>query len=304
MTTNTTSTKNTSNSSKSQPHQQISHPWLPTTNISSKKPKTSLKFHFSFRSCKKITLNILKIILPTTLAIILSQLAIKYLFILFLNLIKSTDLYHFFTAGNFPLFFIVTASSILCLWLIVSFLPKLIRKFSHQKPKNDLSTTREELGLTGLFTWKDILLAPLAFIATLFVGNLILSLVSLFFPQFNPNEAQELGITGFISNLDLILTAIAIFIIPPFFEEILFRGWIYGKLRSFLAFLPAALITSALFGIIHGQINVAIVTFVMSMFACLLREITGTIYASILLHIIKNAIAFYLLFIAKIHLTN
>ena len=37
--------------------------------------------------------------------------------------------------------------------------------------------------------------------------------------------------------------------------------------------------------------------FALSVALCVLREITGTIYAGILTHMIKNGVAFYLLYV-------
>jgi membrane protease YdiL (CAAX protease family) len=53
---------------------------------------------------------------------------------------------------------------------------------------------------------------------------------------------------------------------------------------------------SALFGLAHMQWNVAIDVFVLSMVACYLRELTGSIWAGIILHCLKNLIAFIALF--------
>ena len=47
----------------------------------------------------------------------------------------------------------------------------------------------------------------------------------------------------------------------------------------------------------HGQWNVGVNVFAMSIVLCTLREITGTIYAGILLHMLKNTIAFVLVYI-------
>ena len=57
------------------------------------------------------------------------------------------------------------------------------------------------------------------------------------------------------------------------------------------------LLVSLLFGIVHLQWNVGVNVFAMSIVMCLMREITGTIHAGILMHMLKNGIAFYLLFV-------
>ena len=91
-------------------------------------------------------------------------------------------------------------------------------------------------------------------------------------------------------------------------EEIIFRGWLYAKVKDRLseettrraAAIITALIVSLTFGIVHLQWNVGVNVFAMSLVACALREFTGTIYAGILLHMLKNGIAFYLLFVLGI----
>ena len=60
--------------------------------------------------------------------------------------------------------------------------------------------------------------------------------------------------------------------------------------------LPATLV-SALFGVAHGQWNVGLDVFVLSMVACGLREATGSIWAGIVLHMIKNMVAFMATFV-------
>ena len=59
----------------------------------------------------------------------------------------------------------------------------------------------------------------------------------------------------------------------------------------------AIILTSLLFAIMHRQWNVGLNVFALSVILCLFREITGTIYAGIIVHMLKNAIAFYLLYI-------
>ncbi len=157
---------------------------------------------------------------------------------------------------------------------------------------------RDQLGLTGLPTWTDIGLAPIALVISLIAGAILLSVVGNIFPSFNMTQAQEIGYATSIFGFNRLLAFCALCVIAPIAEEILFRGWLYGKLRLRLGAIFASIICAAFFGIVHGQANVAIAVGVMGFAACFLREITGTIYSGILLHILKNTVAFLLLFIA------
>ena len=117
------------------------------------------------------------------------------------------------------------------------------------------------------------------------------------FPWFNATETQELGYSTQIVGLDRVVAFLALVVIAPFFEELVFRGWLYGKLKKYNSVPIAILLVSLLFGILHGQLNVGITVGVMSVIMCIERELTGTIYAGILTHMLKNGIAFCLLFL-------
>ena len=158
-------------------------------------------------------------------------------------------------------------------------------------------TTREELGIRGLPTWSDLLLAPIGFIVFMFISTILLALMQKFLPGIDWEQAQDVGFNNLITQSDFMLTFVMLVVVAPVAEEIIFRGWLYGKLRTKIPAIPAILLVSILFGIVHGQWNVGVTVFVMSIIMCTIREITGTIWGGILVHIIKNGIAFYLLYV-------
>ena len=158
-------------------------------------------------------------------------------------------------------------------------------------------TTRDELGLRGLPTWTDILLAPVGFIVFMIVAVILVAILQAIFPGVNWNESQDVGFSNLISSSDFVLAFISLVVVAPVAEELIFRGWLYGKLRAKIPAIPAMLVVSVLFGIVHGQWNVGVTVFVMSIAMCTLREITGTIWGGILIHILKNGIAFYFLYV-------
>lgn len=190
-------------------------------------------------------------------------------------------------------------------------LPRLIPQPVINKPsKKKLSKKAwwkeiaHELGLKDLPTWSDIGLALVSYIAYLILALILTSFFNIF-PWFNSNEAQNVGFGMFMSRQELILAFFSTVVITPIIEEMIFRGFLYGKLREALAgkisnlasIIISVILTSALFGLMHGQWNVGVDVFGLSVILCLLREITGTIHAGILLHILKNGIAFYLVFV-------
>lgn len=196
---------------------------------------------------------------------------------------------------------------ILALLLVIVLPPKLLPKLRSIKPSNanktiqaepyNLHTSRTELGLRDLPTVIDIGLAPIAYIAYLVLSYVFTSAMSIF-TWFDAKESQDVGFGYFITTNDRIIAMIALVFIAPIAEEIIMRGWLYGKLREKLKLPVAILLVSLLFGFLHGQWNVSVGVFALSLVLCGLREITGTIWSGMLLHMLSNGIAFYLLYIA------
>ena len=178
--------------------------------------------------------------------------------------------------------------------LIVIGLPWLFKK---------QQTTLKDLGLNRLLRWRDFLISPPAFVVYVILSFLLSYLIFHLFPWFDPKQVQDNGFEQISQSFELILAFVTLVVVAPFAEEVLFRGYLYGKLRKFLPIWLAVGLTSLLFGFIHGAWNVGIDTFALSILLCLLRERTGSIWSSILLHMIKNSVAFYLLFINPILLS-
>jgi len=171
----------------------------------------------------------------------------------------------------------------------------LLLTFKYIKPLK-APVTRSELGLNNLTTFSDIGLALAGFFGYLAFSAILTALFSIF-PWFNLTENQPLLYSTLISPSGKILAALALVVAGPILEEVIYRGLIYGKLRKNHSSITSILTVSILFGFLHGQWNVGVDVFALSVVACLMRETTGTIYAGIILHILKNTIAFYMLFI-------
>ena len=172
----------------------------------------------------------------------------------------------------------------------------LLLTFKHLTPIR-APITRNQLGLNNLVTFSDIGLALAGFFGYLAYSAILTALFSVF-PWFNLNEAQPLLYSTLISPSGKILAAIALVVVGPILEEVIYRGLIFGKLRKNHSLITSILTVSILFGFLHGQWNVGVDVFALSVVACLMRETTGTIYAGIILHVLKNTIAFYFLFMA------
>lgn len=159
-------------------------------------------------------------------------------------------------------------------------------------------TSLEMLGLQRLLSWKDIGLAPAGFVVYMVVSVVLLGIVTALLPGFDAEQVQQNGFEGITLQYQYYLAFATLVVIAPVAEEILFRGYLYGKLRTKVPLWAAILAVSILFAAIHGQWNVAVDVFALSIVLCVLRELTGSIWSGILLHMIKNGVAFYFLFVS------
>lgn len=156
--------------------------------------------------------------------------------------------------------------------------------------------TLKDIGLQSMLQWRHIALGVIGFTVYLATMRLLTPLIKEI-AWFNVDQTQDLGLSG-MTGPTLFIGFIVLVIITPIVEEVLFRGVLQGKLRQAgVSFVVSALIVGALFAAAHGQWNVAIDVFFMSLVASYLRERTGKLWPSIIVHMLKNMLAFYVTFV-------
>lgn len=160
------------------------------------------------------------------------------------------------------------------------------------------------IGLKGKFLLKDLAYAIGGFLTYLLIYLTVVSTLQYFIHAFNVSQKQELGVPSSAYGGDLWMLFVMLVILPPIAEEILFRGFIYSSLRPKMNKIVAALITSVLFALPHlfesssGLLWVAgCDTFILSMVLVYVREKTDKLWASMLIHGLKNFVAFASLYL-------
>ena len=147
----------------------------------------------------------------------------------------------------------------------------------------------ERLGLRR-FKPSGLGLAAAAYVAY------ILFVAMVYSPLVQPPEqdiTEELGIDQ--TTLAAVLGGILIIVFAPISEEMFFRGFVYGGLRTRMGLWPAAAISAVVFGLPHvtsSDLTIVPPLVIFGLLLAWLYEYTGSLGPPIALHTINNAIAF------------
>jgi len=131
-------------------------------------------------------------------------------------------------------------------------------------------------------------------IVSFLIGGIALALLiqfaTLLFPPPEPLPIEKL----FSSRAAALLVLGASLLIAPFFEELIFRGYIYTVLERAWGMATAVVASGILFGLLHapqlfpGWLQIALLCLVGIAFS-LARAATGSTFASFLMHLGYNA---------------
>lgn len=86
-------------------------------------------------------------------------------------------------------------------------------------------------------------------------------------------------------------------LLAPLAEEMFFRGVLYPWMRSRWGVWAGIVGSGLIFGAVHGEISISAATAVMGMGLAWLYERSGSLWPSILVHIINNAVKILLLYL-------
>jgi membrane protease YdiL (CAAX protease family) len=109
-------------------------------------------------------------------------------------------------------------------------------------------------------------------------------------------DQQDIGGDLGVGNPSIVIAVTAVLeivVLAPIAEELFFRGFLFGGLRSSWDFLPAALVTGLIFGVVHAPTGptAAIPLAGLGFALCFIYERTGSIWPCIAVHALNNGIA-------------
>ncbi len=150
----------------------------------------------------------------------------------------------------------------------------------------------DSLGLRKFNVLKSSALIIAMFVVFIAIAYMALILTKVLLPGFDPNQAQVNEFTSAVTGNARIISFLALVVIPPIVEEILFRGFMFPAFAGRVGIFIGALFSSLLFGFAHLQANVGVYTIVLGLLLCYMYKRTGSIIPGMALHMINNYVAF------------
>jgi len=140
--------------------------------------------------------------------------------------------------------------------------------------------------------------SPYGVAAAAYLGYFVFAIVySSFVHPEQEDVTRDLGFGQ--GALGAVFAGVLIVVAAPLSEEIFFRGYIFGGLRRRLSFPAAGLISAAIFGVFHytgpGSVAVLPQLALLGFALAWVYEETGSIYPTIAIHALNNALAFVVL---------
>ena len=117
---------------------------------------------------------------------------------------------------------------------------------------------------------------------------------------FNGVYSAFLAVFGLRAQVDLVpifaelsspwWLLLAGIVVAPVVEELFFRGFVYAGLAERYSWRKAAVISSALFALIHLQITAMVPIFILGYIFAYLYRRSGSIWPAVLMHVSTNAL--------------
>jgi membrane protease YdiL (CAAX protease family) len=192
--------------------------------------------------------------------------------------------------NNLVRFFLILLIELATFWLITLFLK------------------RQGLRLKDIGVQKKILLryVKTAALGYMFYFALFLAVISIVsaLGLIDTNQAQNIGFEK-AAGFDLVLAFVSLVVLPPLAEELLFRGYLFHLLKRRISVIISSGVVSILFAIAHLEFGsgnslnwaASLDTLLLSGVLCYVTYKTKSLWPAIIIHALKNGVAFVTLFL-------
>lgn len=115
----------------------------------------------------------------------------------------------------------------------------------------------------------------------------LVSLVNAISMLFVDNTVAAMS--GEVLEVPFVVMLLIIGVLGPFSEELVFRGIVYQGYKRSGTVLQAMILSALLFALMHMNFNQAAYAFIIGIIVVLLVEATGSLWSSVLVHVVFNS---------------
>lgn len=152
--------------------------------------------------------------------------------------------------------------------------------------------------------WRDVLVFKPIKVSTVLMIILftyltmpLVTTINAFTMLFSDNVVAEMSAD--ILNMPFLVMLLLMGIFGPVCEEVVFRGIVHSGYRKSGTALQAMFFSAFLFGFMHMNFNQSIYAFVIGFLLILLKEATGSMWGSIVYHVVFNSNTVIMLYVSE-----
>ena len=145
-------------------------------------------------------------------------------------------------------------------------------------------------------TWSWVLISITVTLILIPVVSLVTLLILFLSGQPMENPQLDFLLPEGLSAIDAIIMLLLAGIVAPFGEELLFRGVLYTFLRERWGIWLGVIVSSLIFGVIHGNLAVGLTGFLLGIVAALVFEYSKSLWTAVIVHAINNSLKIALLY--------
>lgn len=146
-------------------------------------------------------------------------------------------------------------------------------------------------------SWSWVLISVVATLIIIPIASLITLAVLYLGGQPLENPQLSFLLPEGLSAQDAVIMLFLAGFAAPLGEELLFRGVLYSFLRERWGVWLSVLVSSFLFGLIHGNIAVGLTGFLLGIVAAIVFECSKSLWTAVIVHSINNSLKIGLLYV-------
>jgi membrane protease YdiL (CAAX protease family) len=160
---------------------------------------------------------------------------------------------------------------------------------------NVFESARDAVARTLHLRLPRMVMVPLVGYPMAYIAVITYSIITVALGLDSLEPGEQIPSEVFDDKVVIAIMGAGVLVAAPVVEEIFFRGFLFGGLRRYVSFLPAAALSGVIFSLSHGDVGLVIPFTLVGIVLAYAYEKTGTLFGSISIHFVFNLVSFAVL---------